>query len=165
MFCSCDLMLSWLRQDDGTSFSTNMSPELKRCSVLGLTLLATATVPAQSSLKLSSLTPGTEWTIAVTNGDFQAQGPLVGGQHPNPTGWSGYGEVSADPGTNMVRADFGIVAKGCVSGGGPVGLRQRQLILEPATDYVLSAYLWNFGDAANYVHTVVDFMTRPANRN
>jgi len=117
----------------------------------------TTTLAAQSDLRLSWLTPGTEWTQPVANGDFQAQGPLVGGLHPTPTGWTGFGEMSADPGTNMVRADQGIVAKGYVGGGGSVGLRERTVILEPATDYVLSGYLWNFGDAANHVNTVVDF--------
>jgi len=138
-----------------------MNPSLTRCSAFGLTLLVATTAPAQSSLKLSSLTPGTEWTTTVTNGDFQAPGPLVGCWHPNPTGWSGFGEMSADPGTNLVRADQGVVAKGYASGGNPVGLLQRRVTLEPAMDYVLSAYLWNFGNAANYVHTVVDFNDVP----
>ena len=128
---------------------------------LGFTLLLVAAAPAQTSLGLSSLTPGTEWTRGVTNGDFQAQGPLVGGQHPNPMGWSGFGAISADPGTNMLRADAGVVAKGYASGGETVALRQRPLVLEPATEYVLSAYVWNFGDVSNYVHAVVDFNDAP----
>jgi hypothetical protein len=74
---------------------TNMKPILTRGWAFGLTRLLAATAPAQSSLKLSSLTPGTEWTQTVTNGDFQAQGPLVGSQHPNPTGWSGFGEMKS----------------------------------------------------------------------
>ena len=138
-----------------------MNPNLTSCFTLGLALLVAATAQAQSSIKLSSITPGTEWTTLVTNGDFQAQGPLVVGQHPNPTGWSGFGEMSADAGTNMVRADQGVVAKGYASGGGPVALRQRTLILEPVTDYVLSAYAWNFGDAVNFVNAVVDFNDAP----
>ena len=133
-------------------------------TLLALALLAAASAPAQSaqySLRLSSITPGTEWTKLVTNGDFQAQGPPVGDRHPTPTGWSGFGEMSADPGTNMVPADQGIAAKGYVSGGGPIGLLQRTVLLEPSTDYVLSAYLWNFGDAANHVTTVADFNDAP----
>ena len=128
-----------------------------------LFLLSTAQSPAQpdSKLALSSITPGTEWTTTVTNGDFQAQGPLVSGRHPSPVGWSGFGELFADPGTNMVRADQGVVALGSVGTGGAVGLRERSVLLEPATEYVLSAYLWNFGDAVNYVNTVVDFNDAP----
>jgi hypothetical protein len=125
-------------------------------------LLVAANLSAQQfTINLSSLTPGTEWTKLVTNGDFQSQGPLVGDRHPNPTGWSGFGEMSADPGTSMARADSGVVAKGYVTSGGPIGLLQRTVVLEPSSDYVLSAYLWNFGDAANHVTTVVDFNDVP----
>jgi hypothetical protein len=84
-----------------------MNPTLTRCSVFRLTLLVAGTAPAQSSIKLSSLTLGTDWTRPVTNGNFQSQGPLVGGQHRNPIGWSGFGEMSAHPGTNMRRAGSG----------------------------------------------------------
>lgn len=69
--------------------------------------------------------------------------------------------MSADPGTNMVRADQAVVAKGYVGAGHPVSLLQQTITLEPAADYVLSAYLWNFGDAANHVTTVVDFNDAP----
>jgi len=126
-----------------------------------LMLLSNVATQAQTSVRLSWLTPGTEWTTSVANGDFQTQGPLVADQHPNPTGWSGFGEMSADPGTNMMRADHGIVAKGYVTGGNPVSLLERTMVLEPATHYVLSGYLWNFGDAANRVNTVVDFNDVP----
>jgi hypothetical protein len=142
-----------------------MNPTLTRCSVHALALLAAASGFAQSaqySIRLSSLTTGTEWTKVVTNGDFQAQGPLVGSRHPNPTGWTAAtGEMSADPGTNMVRGDQGIVAKGYAITNGIVSLLQRTVLLEPGTDYVLSAYMWNFGDALNYVNAVVDFNDAP----
>src|SRR4051812_39901392 len=82
------------------------------CVALGLAVLAALSVQSQSILPFSWLTPGSEWTTIVANGDFQAQGSLAGGRHPNPTGWSGFGEMSADAGTNMVRADNGMVAKG-----------------------------------------------------
>src|SRR5437867_3163269 len=135
------------------------------CSLLPLWLLTATPALAQSpqySIRLSWLTPGTEWTKLVTNGDFQAQGPLSGGRHPNPTGWTAVtGEMSADSGTNMVRADQGIVAKGYAITNGTVSLLQRTVILEPGTDYVLSAYMWNFGDDLNYVNAVVDFNDAP----
>ena len=116
---------------------------------------------AQSSVSLSSLSPGTEWTQITTNGDFQAQGPLVENRHPNPDGWSGFGEISADTGINLVRADHGVVAVGSVAAGKPVSLLQQSVVLEPRSEYVLSAYLWNFGDAANFVNTVVDLNDVP----
>lgn len=56
-------------------------------SATALVLFAGAAMSqAQSSVRLSSVTPVTEWTKVVTNGDFQAQGLMVGGQHPDPTG-------------------------------------------------------------------------------
>ncbi|MEO6036268.1 MAG: glycoside hydrolase family 71/99-like protein [Verrucomicrobiota bacterium] len=123
--------------------------------------LASENLPAQTIVKISALTPGTEWTTVVSNGDFESQGPLAGSRHPNPAGWAGSGEMSADPGTNTTQANGNAVAKGYVNGGAPVGLLQRTVTLEPATDYVLSAYLWNFGDAANHVNVVVDFNDAP----
>lgn len=137
-------------------------PPAPACSTaFAAILLTSAAALGQSGLPLSWLTPGTEWTTLVTNGDFQARGPLVGDRHPSPSGWSGFGQMSADPGTNMVRADQGVVAKGYVSGGDPVSLLQRAVTLQPATEYVLSVYLWNFGSAANHVSTVVDFNDTP----
>ena len=142
-------------------FRSEMKRSLQRGFVFTLMTLSALVVHAQSSIKLSSLTLGTEWTQPVTNGDFQAQGPLVGGRHPNPTGWSGFGDIFADAGTSMVKACNEVVAKGYTTGGGTVALRQRTVILEPATEYVLSGYLWNFGDATNYVNAVVDFNDAP----
>ena len=126
-------------------FGRIMNSRLTHFPVIALTLLVAVAASAQTSVQLSSLTPGTEWTRLVANGDFQSQGPLIGNRHPNPTGWSGSGEMSADPGTNLVRADQGIVAKGYVGNGNPVGMLQRSVVLEPATVYVLSGYLWNLG--------------------
>ena len=37
----------------------------------------------------------------------------------------------------------------------------RTLTLQPATDYVLSAYLWNMGDSVNHVTTVIDMNDAP----
>ena len=142
-------------------FGRIMNSRLTHFPVIALTLLVAVAASAQTSVQLSSLTPGTEWTRLVANGDFQSQGPLIGNRHPNPTGWSGSGEMSADPGTNLVRADQGIVAKGYVGNGNPVGMLQRSVVLEPATVYVLSGYLWNLGNPANFVNTVVDFNDVP----
>lgn len=111
---------------------------------------------AQTLIPLSQITAGTEIVQPVTNGDFQARGSLVGGKYPSPTGWSRLGDAFVGAGTNTVPANGGIVALGDVSGGAPVGLHSRAQTLEPAMDYVFSAYLWNFGNAANRVTTVVD---------
>src|SRR5947207_14792535 len=80
---------------------------------------------AQTRLRLSTIIPGTENVQLVYNGDFQFQGPLVSGDYPYPTGWGRAGDVFAGPGANMVSANSGVVARGHVDGGAPVGLYQR----------------------------------------
>ncbi|HWI55877.1 MAG TPA: Ig-like domain-containing protein, partial [Bacillota bacterium] len=125
-------------------------------------LATTAPAEAQTRLKLSSISPGTENVVLVTNGDFQSQGAVTStNTHPFPTGWTRQADMFADPGTNMVPANNGVVAEAYVSGGASVGQYKRTLTLEPATDYVLSAYLWNLGDAANHVTTVIDLNDAP----
>src|SRR5438552_602486 len=142
-------------------FRTANKTLITSAAIFASALMCVPTGTSQTVIPLSSLSPGTELTTPIANGDFQSQGPLVGGKHPNPTGWSGFGEMSADPGTNMLRSDRGVVAKAYVTSSNAVSLYQRSTMLEPATDYVLSAYLWNFGDAANHVTTVVDFNDAP----
>ena len=54
--------------------------------------------------------------------------------------------------------DGGSVAFAQVNTGSPTsGLFTHAIRLEPNTAYVLSAYLWNFGNAANRVTTAIDF--------
>jgi hypothetical protein len=128
--------------------------------VLSGLLLAT-TAPAQTKLKLSAIQPGTESVQLIANGDFQQQGSLVGSSHPNPTGWNRVGEIFADAGTNMVAANGGVVARANVTTAAPVSQYARSVTLEPATAYVFSAYMWNFGNAANHVTAVIDFNDAP----
>jgi hypothetical protein len=130
------------------------------CALLlvpGLTALAQTT-----KLKLASIIPGTENVQLVHNGDFQFQGAATAtNTHPSPTGWSRVADIYADPGTNLVTANAGVVARALVSGGAEVCMYSRVVKLAPNTDYVLSAYLWNMGEAANRVTTVVDFNDAP----
>ncbi len=126
-----------------------------------LLLVSSAIAQAQTSLKLSTITPGTENVQLVYNGDFQFQGPLVASNHPNPLGWTRQADMVADPGTNLVLADNGVVARGFVGAAAPVSMYSRTIRLEPNTAYVLSAYLWNLGDAANHVNTVIDLNDAP----
>jgi hypothetical protein len=122
-----------------------------------LLLKWTEPAEAQTKLRLSTIIPGTERVQSVYNGDFQFQGAVTAtNTHPLPTGWARQADIFADPGTNMVQANNGVVARALVNGGAPVCKYQRTLQLQPATDYILSAYLWNLGDAANHVTTVID---------
>jgi hypothetical protein len=70
-------------------------------------------------------------------------------------------DIYADAGTNMVQANAGVVARALVSSGASVCKYSRIVNLAPHTDYVLSAYLWNMGEAANRVNTVVDLNDAP----
>ena len=125
------------------------------CFSIALLIFATF-APAQTRLRISTITPGTESVQLVYNGDFQFQGPTVNAEHPYPIGWSRAGDMFAGPGSNMAAINSGVVARAHVDGGAPVSLYQRTINLEPNTTYVLSAYLWNMGDGANHVTTVID---------
>jgi len=124
--------------------------------------LASDSAQAQTKLQPANILPGAENVQLVQNGDFQFQGPATAtNTHPLPTGWTRVGDIFADPGTNMVQPNAGVVARALVNGGAPVGQYRRVISLAPNTDYVLSAYLWNMGEAANRVTTVVDFNDAP----
>ena len=116
---------------------------------------------AQTLLKLSTITPGTESVQLVYNGDFQLQGPAVANGHPSPVGWTRQADMFVGPGTNLVPMNGGVAALAYVSNAAPVGAYSRTIALQPATDYVLSAYLWNMGDSANHVTTVIDMNDVP----
>src|ERR1051325_2368027 len=128
-----------------------------RLHVVTLLLFASSILsPAQTKLKLSVIKPGTEQVQLIPNGDFQFQGALVSGNYPNPTGWNRVGDAFANAGSNMVSISQSVVARGNLDGGATVSGYNQQVTLEPATDYVFSAYLWNMGDSANHVTTVID---------
>jgi hypothetical protein len=127
----------------------------------GLLLLGLA-ASAQTRLRLTTLAPGTEKVQLVYNGDFQFQGPLITNNHPWPTGWDRLADMFVGPGTNVVAANLGVVAKAFVNNNAPVCKYERSITLEANTAYVLSGYFWNFGDALNHVTTVIDFNDAPA---
>jgi hypothetical protein len=128
------------------------------CCLLGFSVRL---AEGQTLLSLPSITPGTEQTQLVYNGDFQSQGPLLNGAYPSPTGWSRAADMFTGAGVNTVPTDQSVVALARVDGGAPVCMYSRTVNLLPNTDYVLSAYLWNMGDSANHVTTVVDFNDAP----
>jgi len=133
---------------------------MKRCNLmllLGLLGAWLQPAEAQTRLRLSTIIPGTENVQLVYNGDFQLQGTVTAtNTHPFPTGWTRLADMYADPGTNMTPANGGVVARALVNSGASVCQYQRTITLQPATDYILSAYLWNLGDAVDHVTTVID---------
>lgn len=125
--------------------------------IAALVLSFAGLAPAQTKLKLSAIIPGTENVELISNGDFQSQGTVTAtNTHPFPTGWTRQADMFADAGTNLVPADNGVVARAQVNSGASVCQYKRTVTLQPATDYVFSAYLWNMGDSANHVTTVID---------
>lgn len=119
-------------------------------------------IHAQTRVRLATIIPGTENVQLVANGDFQFQGPVTAtNTHPSPIGWTRVADIYADPGTNMVQANGGLVARALASSGASVCMYSRVISLAPNSDYVLSAYLWNMGETANRVTTVVDFSDAP----
>jgi hypothetical protein len=116
---------------------------------------------AQTLLKLSTIAPGTESVQLVYNGDFQFQGPPQNNSYPSPSGWSRQADMFTGLGTNLVATDSAVAALAFLSNAAPVGTYQRTITLQPATDYILSAYLWNMGDSANHVTTVIDMNDVP----
>lgn len=142
----------------GILFDVGGAPVRRRLAAsIVFVLLSCALLPAQTRLRLSSVIPGTERVQLVQNGDFEFPGPEVSGKYPNPAGWNRLSEMFVGAGTNTVRLTGEWVAYAPVNATSSVaGLFTRALHLEPDTAYVLSAYLWNFGDATNHVATVVD---------
>jgi hypothetical protein len=125
-------------------------------ALAGLLIAIAIDCPAQTKLKLSAIKPGTEQVQLIPNGNFQLQGTHSGGNYPNPPGWNRTGDMFANIGSNTVPVNQSVIARGQMDSGAPASLYTQTIALEPATAYVLSAYLWNLGDAANHVNTVVD---------
>jgi hypothetical protein len=134
----------------------------RRVMLACLLSILSAPAFAQTKLKLSAIKPGTERVQLINNGDFQFQGPLVGTNYPYPTGWSSSVDMYANAGSNMVAIDQGIVARAQVNSGASATVLSQAVSLDPATAYVFSAYVWNMGDAANHVNTVMDFNDAPS---
>src|SRR5439155_7953864 len=97
----------------------------------GLLLLITFSLShAQATkLKLGAVIPGTENVQLVYNGDFQFQGPLITNSHPFPVGWTRQADMFADPGTNLVIQNNGVVARAVVNTGSAVSKYQRTITL------------------------------------
>jgi hypothetical protein len=141
--------------------ASSFAVPFRQAVLVGALLLAAASpAHSQTRVKLSTIIPGTENVQLVLNGDFQSQGSLTAtNTHPFPTGWSRQADMFADPGTNMALVNRAVVARAAV--GASVCQYKRTISLQPNTDYMLSAYLWNMGDSANHVTTVIDLNDAP----
>jgi hypothetical protein len=115
-------------------------------------LVASSAVIANSGtqLPLNQYQAGTEQTSSsiVTNGGFE----MPGTPNPNqPTGWTLVGTMQAGTPLNPPTPAGPV---GSFAAQGPLGNNAdpnkytQDITLAPATDYVISAYIWNFGQAA-----------------
>jgi len=117
---------------------------------------------AQTKLKLSAIKPGTERVQLINNGDFQFEGPLVGTNHPFPSGWGSSADMYVGAGSNMVAINSSVVARAQVNSSAPATGFSQTVGLDPKTAYVFSAYVWNMGDTVNHVATVMDLNDAPS---
>jgi hypothetical protein len=113
-------------------------------------------VTAQAKLKIFTIKSGTENMQLIPNDGFQSQGVLISGNCPRPTGSARGGDINATAVSNTVPVKLAVVAKVLVDGDAPVSSNNRMVTLEPNRPYAFSGYLWNMGDSANYVNTVMD---------
>jgi hypothetical protein len=108
----------------------------------------TSVLRGETRMKLGDITPGTEKVTIAANGDFS------GGE----SGWTkvaGDMVVSAAPEGASVPAGTGGLAIARIGGNEATGQYRREVVLEGDTDYVLSARMWETGDANHHVDVVV----------
>jgi hypothetical protein len=114
-------------------------------------VVATGSVALANSgtqLPLNQYQAGTESTspALVTNGTFEAPGSP--NPNPDPTGWTRTGTVQAGTPINppSPASTVGNFAAQGPLGNNVDGQKYTQAVtLAPSTEYVLSAYMWNFG--------------------
>ena len=118
-----------------------------------LTLVSTGSLALANSgtqLPLNQYQAGTESTSSalVTNGNFEQPGSP--NPNPDPTGWTRTGTVQAGQPMNPPTPPSTV---GNFAAQGPLGNNvdgqkfSQTLTLAPNTSYVISAYMWNFGQA------------------
>ncbi len=133
----------------------------RRILIILMGLACALDAVGQTKLPLAAIKPGTERVQLIPNGDFQQEGIPSGSAYPFPLGWSRSGNMFVGSGSNTVEMDSGVVAFANYAAGVSSSVYQQNLTLDPATSYVFSAYLWNMGDGANHVNTVIDFSDAP----
>lgn len=124
-----------------------------------------------TSLPFAEILPGSEITTLVANGNFEDGGteePLGSGQFPRPDVWERNGHLftGALPSSAFLPSACGrMVALASLDGGIQAGLYQQSVILQSDTEYVLSAYLWNFSSLPRAATANVDLNDAPGEAN
>jgi hypothetical protein len=116
-------------------------------------LLICLPLSAQTMLYVSDITPGTEKTKLVNNGDFE-----TGEQ-----GWQTIGSMFAEapPAGIDLPDQFGNLTAVSHIDNHTINHFNRTVVLEGNTQYVLSAYMWHLGDSDHYVNVVIDLNDKP----
>lgn len=112
-----------------------------------------------AKLKLADIVLGTEISQLVPNGDFEDSSS---GNIFAPQEWNHYGNMFYDPVvvTTNLSPEFGANHARMHIDGQDVGNYNQDIAMTPYTDYVLSAYVWNFGDAQHTGTAQVDLNDR-----
>ena len=112
-------------------------------------LISLSAVNAETRLKLSDLSSGTEITSIVPNGDFEN----------GDTGWNAVtANVDAGPSplnVTVPSSTQSALALGYIDNDDTLGQYRRTITLQGDTEYVLSAYMWELGDDNHHVDVVV----------
>ena len=124
----------------------------------GMLLLGTGQVAQAAAvyLSLTDYQPGTEVTDTgiVPNGGFE---DLDGGNAAFPSGWVRTGDMFAAVPTNGYASNGLNAARGNIDSNAPVGQYDRTISgLTIGQEYVLSAYIWNFGAPGHASSAVVN---------
>ena len=107
-------------------------------------------------LPLPKVLPGTERVTLLPNGDLElvagtnAAGDLLA------TNWNVSGRLTLGSGTNTTLTNGSYVSMAYITSNLTSSSRYQRILLEPDTEYVLSGYVWNMGDATNKVNTALD---------
>lgn len=130
---------------------TRLNMALTCATILPLLLITTAsTQGAFTVVSLNDITPGTETTTLIPNGDYEA-----GIGNENPDSWSRINDpfydtvagASLDTGaggySNLPTTGKVAYYNSVVTGGNSNGVYRQIVTLEANTEYVMSGYFWN----------------------
>lgn len=124
------------------------------------------TTPVRATLlKLGDIVPGSEVVTLVPNGNFESPPSST----PFPTGWGRVNHMFTEGAIGgIVPPSTGALVAGAHINSvpvQPVGLYTQAITLAPNTQYVLSAYMWNFGVTGNSTIANVDLGDAPGEAN
>lgn len=107
---------------------------------------------------LGEILPGSEHATLVANGDFSDLGELEGSAYPRPEIWERDLHMFAGQpaGVRLPPLCNGAVAYANIDANVPAAVYSQSVRLQPNTEYVLSAYLWNLGDWEHRLQVNVD---------